>query len=281
MHDMQVEGAGGQIAYSRRRKRWALAPSDLVTAALLALAPVLRLALLTGPTGSDDVNYFHFAQRLLHFEHFEQLHHHGGRLFFLILAGIPAAVAGSIAAGAVASVIFASARDILVVLFVRGRVGPMGAAMSAGVLSVNGMSAAYSGILAPDPLLSLMMFSSAMLVFLAVDGESRGQYKRVLAAGVLAAVAYSVKDSGILVVAPALAWLALAGRIPISRRIRLSIVYVVAFAGVAILEMATYWMLSGDPFIGFTQSPLCTTRRSKRVEAWWTFCAADIGTSRR
>ena len=93
--------------------------AELATICLLLVAPVIRLALLTGPTGSDDLNYFHFSQQLARLEHFTQLHHHAGRLIFLLLVGVPAALMGSITSGAIVNVLILSLRDVLVVWFVR------------------------------------------------------------------------------------------------------------------------------------------------------------------
>ena len=46
--------------------------ADVIIGAILLVSLIVRLALLTGPTGSDDVNY-HFAQILLHSQHFTEL----------------------------------------------------------------------------------------------------------------------------------------------------------------------------------------------------------------
>lgn len=224
---------------------------DYLTVALLAIAPVLRLAFLTGPVGSDDINYFHFAQRLVELQPFDELHHHGGRLVFLLLVGIPAALAGSIQAGAVASVFFLCLRDVLVAMFVRRRLGPVATAGAVGVLTLNGVSTSYAGLMLPDGLLSLTIFGSAVLIFLAAEVSGPRRYWAAALGGALAAASYSVKDSGILVAPLEVLWLLYVARRTPGQALRLVAVYLVAAAGVAAAEMMAYLTVSGDPFYRF------------------------------
>jgi hypothetical protein len=139
--------------------------AEVSTICLLLIAPVIRLALLTGPAGSDDLNYFHFSQQLAHLEHFTVLHHHAGRLAFLLFIGVPAALFGSITSGCIVNVLVLSLRDLLVVWFVRRETNIPCAAIAAAIAALNAISIAYAGIMIPDPLLSLLMFASAVALY--------------------------------------------------------------------------------------------------------------------
>lgn len=229
-----------------------ITPADLVAVALLCVAPLIRLALMPGPVGSDDVSYFHFSQRLLEVRPFDELHHHGGRLFFLILAGLPAALWGSIEAGGIVSILFMSLRDVLVTMFVRRETGAAGGAGAAAMLSVNALSSTYAGLFMPDALLSLMVFGSALLAFKATrTGGAAMRTGLVIAAGVAAGIAYSIKDTGILVIPPTVAWLLFQRNETFRGRIGLASRYCLAFIVVVAFEMAVYRFLSGDPLYRF------------------------------
>lgn len=229
-----------------------LARADVVAVALLCVAPLIRLALMTGPVGSDDINYFHFAQRVLAFEHFSELSHQGGRLMFLVLAGIPATLFDSIVAGAVANIVFMSLRDVLVTLFVRREFGPTAGASAAGFLSMNALSATYAGLFMPDPVLSLAMFVTALPVLSATRAATRpARIGLVLVAGAAAAIAYSIKDTGILVAAPTGIWLLCQRRLPIAERIQLGVLYGFGFLALFALEAGIYHTLTGDALYRF------------------------------
>ena len=156
-------------------QRESLRVADVIVCAMLLLSLLIRTALLTGPVGSDDLNYFRFAQQLLQWEHFSELHHHGGRLVFLALIGLPAAAFDSIYAGVAANIAMLSVRDILIVCYVRKRLDTAAAISAAGILGFNAVSSAYAGLMLPDGLLSLCMFLAAALAFESVraDGGKR------------------------------------------------------------------------------------------------------------
>lgn len=220
--------------------------AEVATICLLLIAPIVRLALLTGPTGSDDLNYFHFSQQLAHLEHFTQLHHHAGRLVFLLLVGVPAALMGSITSGAIVSVLALTVRDVLVVWFVRRETDMPCAAVAAAVVSLNAISLDYAGIMIPDPLLSLLMFASAVALYYGLHGLTIARGRLILAAGALAALAYSAKDPGILMTAPSLAWIALGRGLGLGERLRAGVLYGAGLVAVAALESLAYWFISGD-----------------------------------
>ncbi|MEO8938477.1 MAG: hypothetical protein ABI277_05810 [Burkholderiaceae bacterium] len=192
--------------------------AELSTICLLLIAPVIRLALLTGPTGSDDLNYFHIGQQLSHFEHFTQLHHHAGRLIFLLLVGVPAALMGSITSGAVLNVLVLSLRDVFVVWFVRRETDMPCAAIAAAVVSLNAISLTYAGIMIPDPLMSLLMFASAVALYYGLSEGTVARGRLIAAAGALAALSYSAKDPGILITAPSMIFIALVRGQKLGRR---------------------------------------------------------------
>ena len=220
--------------------------AELATIGLLLLAPVMRLALLTGPAGSDDLNYFHFAQRLAHLEHFTQLHHHAGRLAFLLFVGVPAALFGSITSGCIVNVLVLSLRDLLVVWFVRRETDMPCAAIAAAIVSLNAISLTYAGIMIPDPLMSLLMFASAIAVYDAVARPTRARGRLIALAGALAALSYSAKDPGILLTAPSMICIAVAPGFRLRERVRLGVLYVVGLVAVAVLESLSYYFISGD-----------------------------------
>ena len=219
---------------------------DLLTTALLASAPILRLALMIGPVGSDDLTYLHAAKQLAGL-HSLELHHEVGRLWFLLLVGLPAVIGGSIQIGAITSVFILSLRDVVVTMFVRSRLGPLPASGCAGVLASNGLSATYGGLMLPDPLLSLTMFASAMFVFSAKSETGTARLARICIGGSFAAISYSVKETGILVIAPAIAWIVMSVGDTVREKLRLIIGFVCGFAVFALAEVAVYYLLTGDP----------------------------------
>ncbi len=220
--------------------------AELSTICLLLVAPVIRLGLLTGPAGSDDLNYFHFSQQLAHFEHFTQLHHHAGRLIFLLVVGVPAALMGSITSGAILNVLILSLRDVFVVWFVRRETDMRCAAIAAAIVSLNAISVTYAGLMIPDPLLSLLMFASAVTLYIGLEEGRKSRGRLVALAGALAALSYSAKDAGILITAPSMLFIVLVRGIALRERVRLAVLYVVGLVTLAALESLTYWFISGD-----------------------------------
>ena len=87
-------------------------------AVLLTAGFFLRLLFYTGPIGSDDLSYFHFADKLLRGQSFaeadpEDLAHQGGRLVFVALVGVPAAWLGHVDFGAFANILLVTVRDVV------------------------------------------------------------------------------------------------------------------------------------------------------------------------
>ena len=222
---------------------------------MLAISLVIRLALLIGPTGADDPDYMRFAERLLHWEHFNVLHHHGGRLVFLVVVGLPAAISGSVYGGALASLLLLSLRDVGVVLYLRRRVNFAGLLSGAAILTLNPITMIYAGIMRPDGLLSLLMTAAAVLAFECVNTAGARRAWMIAACGFLSWAAYSVKETGILIVPCVALWLVM----PRSRRtgwlgfaLRDLAIFSAVFAAGALLEMAVYKSISGDALYRFS-----------------------------
>ncbi len=231
-------------------RRESLRVADVIICAMLILSLLIRVALLTGPVGSDDLNYFRFAQQLLNWEHFSELHHHGGRLVFLALIGLPAAAFDSIYAGVAANIAMLSVRDILIVCYVRKRLDTVAAISAAGILGFNAVSSAYAGVMLPDGLLSLCMFLAAALAFESVRAEGGRRLLLLAGGGLLAGTGYSVKDTGILIVPCAVAWILLANsrwKTQLPQALAQACLFVAGFAAFVIAEMSVYYVLSGDP----------------------------------
>lgn len=231
-------------------QRESLRVADVIICAMLILSLLIRVALLTGPVGSDDLNYLRFAQQLLNWEHFSELHHHGGRLVFLALIGLPAAAFDSIYAGVAANIAMLSVRDILIVCYVRKRLDTVAAISAAGVLGFNAVSSAYAGLMLPDGLLSLCMFLAAALTFESVRADGGKRLLLLVGGGLMAGASYSVKDTGLLIVPCAAVWILVADsrwKTQLPRALAETGVFVAGFAGFALAEMAIYYLLSGDP----------------------------------
>lgn len=228
------------------QRTWAL----VAIALLVLLGFALRLTLLTGPVGSDDTNYFVFAQKLANLEHFDRLHHHGGRLVFLLLIGVPAALFDSIYFGSFVNVLLYLARDVFVIWFVRRQLGYTSAAVAAGFLSLNAISLAYAGTLVPDGLLSFAMVGSVIVAMEAVSSTNRHRLTWLMCSGMIAACGYSAKDTGVLIVPCVLLIVFLARPLRSFRPIEFSIgamAFLIGFSFVALAEMFAYYLLSGDP----------------------------------
>jgi hypothetical protein len=203
------------------------------------------LLFYTGPIGSDDVAYFHFARNLLHGQPFDTLHHHGGRLAFLAVVGVPAALLDHIHYGALANVLLLSARDVVLTLFAHRAIGGLPAIYAAAVLSLNASSTVYASTFLPDGMLSFAMAGSSIAAYKALSAEDRRTTAWTFLAGVLAAIAYSTKDTGVLLVPPTalaiLYWCRGATKLWAVMSYGLGCTLLVA------LEMLAYWGLADDP----------------------------------
>src|SRR5690606_36819433 len=90
------------------------------------------------------------------------------------------------------------------VLFVAyATLGSRAALLCTILLLFNGLLMSYSGTLLPEPLLTLFSFLAVWLFRRGIDFEGSAGLRLAACAGALCGLAYSVKDTGILV-APAL-----------------------------------------------------------------------------
>lgn len=219
-------------------------------ATLLTAGFFLRLLFYTGPIGSDDVSYFHFAQRLVLGQPLGDvkpgdLLHHGGRLAFLAVVGLPAAWLDHIHYGIFVNVLLFTARDVVLTLFAYRQIGSTPAVFAAAVLSLNPISTVYASILTPDGMTSFAMVASSIAAYQALQTTDRRTLAWMFLSGVLAAIAYSAKDTGILVAAPT--GLAILLWCEGGTRVRALLAYALGCGFFVGLEMLALWQLTGDP----------------------------------
>ena len=224
--------------------------NNILIVFILLFGLALRTMLFRGPGASDDINYLYFSELLFTNQPFDYLHHHGGRLFFLTVIGYPAFLFKSITAGAVANLILLSARDLIVVLYSRRRLGNVAAILTAGILSFNPVSAIYAGEMLPDGLLSLMMFLSAAVAYESFNYKRRIGALLLIASGFFAWAGYSSKDTGILIIPGILALVFIKNFVIDKHSVKNTIFKILLFFGAFLLfvaiEMAIYYLISGD-----------------------------------
>jgi len=223
-------------------------------AVLLTSGFFLRLVFYTGPIGSDDVSYFHFAQKLLLGESFNDLKppnllHQGGRLAFVAIIAVPAAWLDHIHFGVFANLLLFAVRDMVLTLFAYRALGGIPAAFAAAVLSLNPLSTVDASLMLPDGMTGFAMAGSSIAAYQALRTDDRRTLAWAFLSGVLAAIAYSAKDTGILVVAPTVLGILYWCR---GRALVLVLAsYGLGCALIVGLEMLVLWKLSGDPLYRF------------------------------
>lgn len=126
--------------------------------------------------------------------------------------------------------------------------GSRAAFFCAIVLLLNGLVLSYSGTLLPEPLVTLFAFLATWAFQRAIDAERGRVAQPAIAAGLLGGLAYSVKDTGILVVPLLLFYLVVFHLRPRSLRGLLPIAAfcVSGFALAVVLEACALWLLTGD-----------------------------------
>jgi 4-amino-4-deoxy-L-arabinose transferase-like glycosyltransferase len=224
---------------------WRASVSAILWLTMLGLG--LRLVFLNGPVGSDDLRYFSAAETIAHGGRITSLDHATSRLVFLLVVGVPGVWIGSMFVSGVVNILISVATQIIAATFAYRRISARAGVIVAAVLAFDGIAIAYSGILLPDNLLSLLCLLCAMLVYYGLVATPQRATASLFAAGLAAGLAYSTKDTGILLVVPVVALLALwpsAG--PAARRFRLAVVFLTTFCAVWILEGFFYLVRAGD-----------------------------------
>lgn len=219
-----------------------------VICSFLTAGLILKIVFISGPLGSDDLNYFRFAEQILETFNLDTYHHHAGRLVFLVMSGFPAVLMGELYYGALANVIYCLITEILVIVFLYYRLGSAPAAVAAAFLSLSGVSLVYSGTLLPEPVLALFFICACLALYQAIISANGNRWIWGALAGIAAGLAFSAKSTGILILPPAILSLILLPW-PLTNlrdRALLACIFLAGFTGVWAIESTVYWFLSGD-----------------------------------
>lgn len=250
--------------------------------ALLGLAALIaRILFMTGPFGSDDTRYFEFAEELLRDGAIDRLDHAASRLVLLLVVAGPGVLWDNIYVAATVNVVISVVTDVLVVWWVWKAYGHRAALLVAVVSFTHGLVATYAGVLTPDPLLTLLMVASVMLLDHGSTVHGAKSVRWPLLAGVAAGLAYSAKDTGLLLVPPLGAYILFF--YPADARFMQRVLHGVAlgigFTLVWLGECLTYWALAGDFF--YKMHAIASVHNAGVVPAaglvdfvrhgWWNF----------
>lgn len=256
---------------------WDLCAILLVT--LLGFA--LRILFTNGPLGGDDTNYFAAANAILSEGQIDSLHHHFGRLVLLILVGFPGAALDNFYVSCFVNILWSVAADAAAVVVAWRLLGSRTALFCAIVLMLNGLTMSYAGTILPEPLVTLFTFLATWAFQRSIDaGQGRGA-PMAIAAGVLAGLAYSVKDTGILVAPLLLLYLAVLylTKRPLRDLVAIAAACTSGFVLTALLESFALWLLTGD--FAYRYHAIAATHNSVLPPAqglvdfvrrgWWNF----------
>lgn len=208
----------------------------------------LRLVFASGPVGSDDRFYFQAARMIVHDGRVTMFDHSASRLAFLLIVGGPGALAGSLYVCAFVNILISTATQVVATIFAYRAVSPRAGLITAIVLAFDGLPISYAGGLFPDDLLSLAALSCAIATFYAVRSDGARSAQLVVLAGAAAAFAYSVKDTGILLVPPVVLFILVWGEFSVRRRIALVAAFLLAFVALWAAEGTFYLARAGDFF---------------------------------
>jgi 4-amino-4-deoxy-L-arabinose transferase-like glycosyltransferase len=198
--------------------------------------------------GGDDTNYYAAAGEILSEGQIAGLHHHSGRLVLLILVGFPGVLLDDFYASCITNILWSVAADATAVLVAYRLMGSRAALLCAIVLLLNGLVLSYAGTLLPEPLVTLFTFLATWAFQKAIDADRGEGLRFAIAAGDFAGLAYSVKDTGILVVPLLLLYLAVfqVKRTPIRHLVPIAVSCVMGFVLIVLLECCALWLLTGD-----------------------------------
>lgn len=222
---------------------------DLYAMLIVAvLGLTLRILFCNGPLGGDDTNYFAAANEILSEGRINTLHHHFGRLVLLILVGFPGVLLNDFYASCITNILWSIAADAVAVVLTYRLFGSRAALFCAIVLLLNGLVLSYAGTLLPEPLVTLFAFLATWAFQRAIDAQRGKVALPAIAAGILGGLAYSVKDTGILVVPLLLLYLVV---FHLRQRSLRSLFPIAAFCVsgfvlAVVLEACALWLLTGD-----------------------------------
>ena len=213
---------------------------------LTILGLVLRLTFFNGPVGSDDTRYFLSAQTIVHGGRIRVLDHATSRLALLLLVGAPAALAGSIFVAGLVNVIISVVTQLVATVFAFRQIGPRAGVVVAVVLAFDGLALTYSGMFMPDNPLALFTLVCGMLLYRADGASMRSALMSFFGAGVAAGAAYSTKDTGILLLVPAVVWALWQTDRPLRDRLALCVAFMAGFVPVWVIEGLFFLARAGD-----------------------------------
>jgi hypothetical protein len=255
--------------------------------AVLCAALLLKLALASGPVGSDDIVYFRGADQIVRDGAIagQHYHHMSARKLFILLAGLPAALGEHIIYGVLANILYTLLLEIAVVLFVFSQLGAAPALIAAVVTGLSGVGLLWSGTLHPDVTVSLFMFLSVALLYFGLLPRARSPGRLIALSGALVGLAYAVKEPAMLLLPPALlSILLLRTDVKLAARLIWSAIFIAAVGAMLALEGLLQLWLSGDFFYrysavqaGVAAPPLPLIEFMRRT--YWS--AATIATSDR
>jgi len=217
--------------------------------AVIVIGVALRVLFIDSVTGGDDVRYLKFAAQVVRFDHLSTSDHAAGRLLFLWIIGLPAAIGHAVYASA-PMILLSLATDVVVAVVAYRRWGPAAALMAACVMAFCPLNIVFASRILPDAPLALVLLI-AVLVLADAERQEHGtaRSRQILIGGLLAGLAYMIKDPALLALPPAAACLILAGGSLRPRRLLLT----VGLLGAGLLIMyllngLAYFAYSGDFF---------------------------------
>ena len=224
----------------------------------------LRLIFFAGPIGSDDSNYYMYSEQLLNGRLEGSAHHHASRMLFMLLLGIPTVLSHSLYTGCMLSIAVSIAGGLLVYAFMRRHASMNAALVAFGMVMLSGTSILYASVFVPDNLTAVLMPGAAMAIFHAIETpRRRGVW--LIGAGVLTGLAYSSKDTALLMLPPLVLWILIGMRdVGLLRRLQAAALYGLAMLAVYLAESAAYWWVADDFFY---RSHALTQVHNRTIEA--------------
>ena len=206
----------------------------------------LRIIFWTGPTGSDDVAYFTLAAKFLSLQPFSEIDF-AVRPVFLILIGTPAVLLNSMSAGIALNVLFSLLNDLTTIWIAYRLFGKSASMAAAFAMAFCGVNILYPSTFLPDTLLTTLFLAVFLQVERAVASEVTS-LRWMLVAGLATGAAYSVKETGILLVPPVALFVLLKAR---QRKAAWSpplACYAIGILGFVLIEATVSFLYTGHFF---------------------------------